>query len=1326
MKKNYKRNWLFKLKSLAVFGSLLFAGSASAQLSGTYTIDAGGSGDFTSFTELSDTLISDGVSGPVVINVTASSGPYSEEFYLDELTGASSTNTITINGNGEKITNNNVVIELEGTDFITFNNLVIESTSTNAGQKVTWAYDDVESITFDGCEVIATASATYSGYPNYYNSAYMWFGTGNFSYQDGTSDVYDITVNNCHLWNGSNTLSSIGRNQGIVVKNPSGNDDDQNITITNNEVEDFGWYGIYSRRTSGFVCNNNEVHNTNQTNNTYSYGIYAYAYFMDGEPVEINDNYVHDLVVNKTYIYASGYGIYYYAYYGDNNFNINNNIVDLKGPYYLYGVYAYARFSTATEANVLGNTITFSGTNSVSFARHYAIYNYYWPSSGDCSNNIVYDESVYNGTGGVWGIYTYNPAGLMDHNNIDVSDVTGTGASTRVHTAYNTGTNYTTLSDWQGNYGGANTIAENPQFTDKANGNYTPQSIAMANKGAVKTANPNDYSGATRNATSPDMGALEYFVDVEVVSVDMTTAPQCAPYTEAVAITIKNNGASAISNVPLQYDLNGGTPVSEVMTASVAAGATATFTFAVEPNFYGTNAHVVTASVVGDDDNPANSSANTTINTTVSPTGGDFAMGAQFDGYFNDGTLANPDVTVKNEISEYSISQPTAYAPNAPTAATYTYGVTATTIGAGTDVTSDIVQGFTPTSEVVTLDPAWSLAGETLLIELTVTDAVTGCDTSFSRHMLVPHTPVASFDASDICLGDVAQFKNTSTLGGTDYIVTKWEFDDPDPLVMDDNSDIKDGFWEYTTYGNGVVVEMTVANGVYPKFEYSASQTINVTPKPEIDFKVLNACEGSPITIVDSTSTPTGSSIDYSWDFGGEYTATGSNPSYTFTTPGQRQITLSASSNGCDAELTKNAYQFEMPAADFTSVGSCNFVDVEFTSTSTIANGAGMGFSWDFGDGDISREENPSKAFANAGAQNITLTTTSEFGCANSVSKSITLNESPEADFTWDAACNLTEINFTRTGSVPNGGANSTYTWDMDGTPYGMENPSHLFSKVGPRPVTLTIDDLNGCSNSITKEVDVVLQAVAGFTANGFNAIDVCEGDMAVFTNSSTVASGDLAWGWNFGDGNTSTDHSPTHVYTTPGEYNVTLNAIVDGGCPDEVTVQVLVNPAPDATFTVKREGRTIYLDGPEGNDVYRWTFGNGGKDIVANPEYTYNNVDQGTYTVCLATKKGVCSSDDCQDVTINLAGIEELTQNNDMINVYPNPTQGKFNIEVENAGDVVVKVGDILGNVLDVNITDNLNGTYSVDMSAIADGVYFVQVKNGDFFATKRITVSK
>ena len=202
---------------------------------------------------------------------------------------------------------------------------------------------------------------------------------------------------------------------------------------------------------------------------------------------------------------------------------------------------------------------------------------------------------------------------------------------------------------------------------------------------------------------------------------------------------------------------------------------------------------------------------------------------------------------------------------------------------------------------------------------------------------------------------------------------------------------------------------------------------------------------------------------------------------------------------------------------------------------------------------------------------------------------------------------------------------------------------------------------------------------------------------------------------------------SPKHTYTDVKSYNVKLKVIAEDGCDDEVTYPIVVNPVPEVKFTLDKDGRTVVCDGPAGNDEYIWTFGDGSSDDSEDPTYTYEDaVDYGTYTVCLATKKGECWNDKCEDITINLAGIENLTQDDDMINVYPNPTTGKFNITVENAGDVVVKVGDILGNILNIDVTDNMNGKFSVDLSVVADGVYFVQVKNSDYFATKRITVSK
>jgi len=500
---------------------------------------------------------------------------------------------------------------------------------------------------------------------------------------------------------------------------------------------------------------------------------------------------------------------------------------------------------------------------------------------------------------------------------------------------------------------------------------------------------------------------------------------------------------------------------------------------------------------------------------------------------------------------------------------------------------------------------------------------------------------------------------------------------------------------------------------------------MKVKAKPEIEYKVLKACEGSSITGVDNTTNPAGGSVADAWDFGGEWTSTSTNPALAVPTAGQRTITLVASANGCESMLTKNAYQFETPVAAFTSTGACNFVPVDFTNASTLANNGNMGYAWDFASEGIAREENPSFAFATPGTKTVTLTATSEFGCESTITETVTLNESPEADFEWDQACNLTPINFTRTGSVPNGGTNSTYSWDFDGqSTTNQENPSYLFSKVGPRAVTLTIADLNGCTNSITKDVNVVLQAEADFVAE-----DACEGEEVVFTNKSEVAAGNLSYEWRFGDATTSTDLNPTHIYSESKEYDVTLSAIVEGGCSDEVTRKINVFASPDASFTVDKGGRNVTVNATDdGNEEYNWFFGEGGKDIDGNStsDYTYVNVDEGTFEICLATREGKCWSEECQTVEIDLAGIENLTQSNDMISVYPNPSQGQFTVKVDNASDVVVKVGDILGNVIGATVVDNLNGTYSVDMSAVADGVYFVQVKNGDYYATKRITISK
>jgi len=1355
MKKIYKGNWLFKLKSIAMLCSMLFAGTAMAQLSGNYTINSASatSGtNFASFTAFASAINANGVSANVTVDVVSGSGPYTGQLALT--VSGTSAKTITINGNGETLkSSSRSVVNLNGADYVTIDDMVLEAAGTSSGTRGVWFHAGADYNTISNCEIIFSAytgTSNSTAYISFSNSATSSSATGNHGKKNVITD---------NVMRGS--TNSRGPYYGYVdYRNGSQASQTVANVFTKNEVRDVYFYSVYMRYTNGMTIDDNKFHTSRSgAGNTY----WCYAYYCQTTTDQISISRNEYTNISGRYVYVS----YIYRTQGTATLPFlynDNKVYDNEAEYYFYGNRMY--YADYSECN--GNEMT---GNTAEYYIYYAFMNLY-NNNSEMLNNIYHNNE--GGYGEMYSIYCGNANNTkVAHNTIALNDVTGgyfyyswyvqtnstnnfsfnnniltcytnpgygyaypirwndganttyygnvvnLGTGTYTKYFYKNNTNYTSFAAWQAEWDdGAITWAD-PKYNDLSSGDLKPTNPVISNIGALNMADK-DFAGVSRTACGPDPGAFEFYVDHNVSNLDFThSSSECGGFTAPISIDFTNGTAVDMTDVSLFYDING-VKTMDVM-ASVDANSTKTHDFAVDPVFNTPGLNTVTVGLACDD-NTANNTITTSFTVNPSPSGADLVQGSTWDGYFNTGNMADPDATVADYEVQYDVEAPTKYSASGAFGTDWTITNASMTAG-GMDVGT--TEGLTITGQTISFDPDASLADSLIYVSVVINDVNTGCDSTIGRYLYVPHTPVVSFDASDICLGDVAQFKNTSTLGGTDYMLNTWEFGDPDASITDDNSDIKDGFWNYSTYGSATVT-LEVVNGEYPLFKYSVTKTITVTPKPELDFKVLNACEQSPIQFNNSSSLPVTGTIAYEWDFNGEGSSIVESPSFTFNTPGQRVVTLTGTANGCAATLSKNAYQFEMPTANFTTNGACNFVDVEFVNTSTIPNDANMGFAWDFGDGGISRLDNAAHAFATSGSKTVTLTATSEFGCVSVKNGTVTLNESPEADFTWDAACNLTPVSFTRTGSVPNGGANSSYAWDFNGeSTSAMENPQYLFPKVGSKTVTLTVADLNGCSSSITKELDVVLQAVADF-----EVADVCEGDEAVFTNKSAVAAGDLQYEWDFNDnGATSSDLSPRHAYPVTGStqiISVTLKAIVPGGCSDEISKQLTVNAAPDASFTVDRKGRTVSFDAAAGNSLYQWRFGDGASDDSEDPVYTYENVDNGTFEVCLATKNAECWSESCQTITINLAGVEDLTLNNDMINVYPNPTNGQFNLEVENASDVTIVVADILGNIIPTQVIDNLNGKYNVNMSAIADGVYFVQVKNGNYYATKRITVAK
>ena len=134
---------------------------------------------------------------------------------------------------------------------------------------------------------------------------------------------------------------------------------------------------------------------------------------------------------------------------------------------------------------------------------------------------------------------------------------------------------------------------------------------------------------------------------------------------------------------------------------------------------------------------------------------------------------------------------------------------------------------------------------------------------------------------------------------------------------------------------------------------------------------------------------------------------------------------------------------------------------------------------------------------------------------------------------------------------------------------------------------------------------------------------------------SDTSTNNPTSWLWEFGDGATSTEQNPVHVYSREGTYNVTLIATNAGGSSYVRSMVITVNRVltpPVADFTAnKNEGyaplKVRFTDVSTYNPTgWEWNFGDGSTSTEQNPEHTFSS--EGTYTVTLVASNGDGSSD--------------------------------------------------------------------------------------------------
>jgi Zn-dependent metalloprotease len=220
--------------------------------------------------------------------------------------------------------------------------------------------------------------------------------------------------------------------------------------------------------------------------------------------------------------------------------------------------------------------------------------------------------------------------------------------------------------------------------------------------------------------------------------------------------------------------------------------------------------------------------------------------------------------------------------------------------------------------------------------------------------------------------------------------------------------------------------------------------------------------------------------------------------------------------------------------------------------------------------------------------------------------------------------------------------------------------------------------------------------------------------------NNATVNDAGI-WHWDFGDGSSSDEQSPTHAYTAMGDYTVTLTA---GTPPLSTTYTQVVHADPVSAQIAHSDadagnGTVVFQPNSNGAVQWLWDFGDGSTSTDEVPTHTY--AAWGGYTVILAAwNASGCAAMDTVMVLYGPVGIAEPSP--DAVAVLPNPSQGHFTVRLKGmAGPVRAWILDGTGRMVSGEQLLH-NGDNAMDISGLADGMYILRLRLGDAWQYMRI----
>jgi hypothetical protein len=556
-----------------------YVATSTTPLSGTYTVNPSlpiSSTNYHSLAYFTSEVNCVGLTGPITINIAPGAGTFNENMVFGNILGASATNTVTINGNGNTVTSAvSPVVSFSGSKFITLDSLRIVGTGANYSGFGILINNQSENITINNCKIDVGTSSTLTT-----NAGIVVSGSTSSATTAGNNAQNLVITNN----------EVIGGYYGITLMGNTSYLNNSRHLVQNNVVRDFYLYGIYLSNADSVNLLNNDVHRMNRPVLSTFYGIYL----TTSRNIKVRNNKVHDAGVGS----YTAYPIYVSVSANITGFETeftNNSVYNISTTGTIYGMYL---LGARTYIKIYHNTIALvsNGTGTIR-----CVFASTAPDNHDLKNNIFSISGSGTGTKHCIYVTTVSTSFTSDYNDLYMGATAGTNS-----VGY-WGANNTTLANWRTASGGdLNSVNANPVYINLAGGNFSPLSFNVDNIGNPIASVTTDIFGAARSATTPDVGSVEFVAvagDIGISKVELVKSSPCYNTADTIKVTLQNViGASidfSVDPITIVWSKTGSSPQTDsiqINSGVLGVGSSSTF-FAntvnmMQPGIYGASAFI--------------------------------------------------------------------------------------------------------------------------------------------------------------------------------------------------------------------------------------------------------------------------------------------------------------------------------------------------------------------------------------------------------------------------------------------------------------------------------------------------------------------------------------------------------------------------------------------------------------------------------------------------------------------------------------------------------------------------------------------------------------